>query len=304
MITKRTHRGLTWIDLESPTQDEIRSVAKEYHLNPLVVHELSAPTLKPKVDLYENYIYLILHFPRFRRDIRSASDQEIDCIVAKKFLITVRYTPSEAMLLFSKLFEASAVLDKSGFGQHAGFIFFHMVSKLYETLLNELAAVTESLREIENKIFSGEEREMVRALSRTSRDLLHFQRSLSLHRDVLQSFEEAGTRLFGEDFAFHLRALVGDYYRVEHAVESSAAFLSELRETNNSLLSTKQNEIMKTLTILAFIALPATTVLSLFQIESAARPIVGGRFDFWILLLLVGGIALSLFTWFRHKNWL
>lgn len=304
MVTKHSHRGLVWIDLESPMQDEIRAVAKEYHLNPLVVHELSAPTLKPKVDLYESYIYLILHFPRLRRDRNSAQDHEIDFIIGKKFLITVRYTPSEAMLLFTKLFEASAVLDKSGFGGHAGFIFFHMVSKLYESLLNELAAVTESMRQIENKIFRGEEREMVIALSRASRDLLDFKRSLALHRDVLQSFETAGTRLFGKEFAFHLRALIGDYYRVEHAVESNTAFLAELRETNNALLSTKQNEIMKTLTILAFIALPATTVLSLFQIESVSRPIVGNRFDFWILVLLLLGIAFSLYSWFRHKRWL
>ncbi len=304
MLTKHVHHTLVWIDLESPTQEEIRSVAKEYRLNPLVVHELSAPTLKPKVDLYEDFIYLILHFPKLRRGNRAEQDEEIDFIVGKKFLITVRYSGSEAMHIFSKMFETSAVLDKHGFGSHAGYIFFHMISKLYETLLHELAAVNEVLREIENQIFAGEEREMVMTLSKTSRDLLDFRRSLALHRDVLESFEVAGRKLFGNDFGFHLRTLIGDYYRVEHTVQSNSAFLSELRETNNSLLSTKQNEVMKTLTILAFIALPATTVLSLFQIETSARPIVGSRFDFWILVLLLIGIALSLYSWFRHKRWL
>jgi Mg2+ and Co2+ transporter CorA len=91
---------------------------------------------------------------------------------------------------------------------------------------------------------------------------------------------------------------------VEHAVSGNAEFLAELRETNNSLVSTKQNEIMKTFTILAFIALPATTVLSLFQIESDSRPIVGLPFDFWILVLLLIGIAFSLYSWFKHKRWL
>src|SRR3989344_6163983 len=128
-----------------------------------------------------------------------------------------------------------------------------MLGRLYESLLNELAAVKESLLQIENRIFEGEERAMVICLSKVSRDLLDFKRSLSLHRDVLESFEVAGRKLLGENFAFHLRTLVGDYSRVEHLVASNAAFLSELRETNNALLSTKQNEIMKTLTILAFI---------------------------------------------------
>ncbi len=304
MITKHPHRTLVWVDLESPTQDEIRAIAKEYNLNPLVVHELSAPTLKPKVDLYEDFIYLILHFPRFRRGNRTEQDEEIDFIIGKKFIITVRYSGSETMHVFSKMFEASAVLDKGGFGTHAGFIFFHMISKLYETSLHELTSVGESLRQIEDHIFAGEERDMVRALSRVSRDLLDFKRSLSLHRDVLESFEVAGRRLFGEDFGFHLRTLIGDYYRVEHSIQSNGAFLSELRETNNSLLGTKQNEIMKTLTILAFIALPATTVLSLFQINTVSRPIVGLPFDFWILVVMVGSIAIGLYLWFKHKRWL
>lgn len=303
MLTTHTHRLLTWVDLESPSHDEIRSVAEEYNLNPLVVHELSLPTLKPRVDLYRDYIYLILHFPRLRRN-RDESDQEIDCIIGKKFLITVRYGASETLHYVAKMFETSATLDKGNFGPHAGFIFFFVMSKLYEGLMHELSAVRESLRTVEDRIFRGEEREMVIALSRVSRDLLYFKRSLSLHRDVLESFEIAGRKLFGEDFAFHLRALVSDYYRVEHAVVGNNEFLKELRETNNALLSTKQNEIMKTLTILAFIALPATTVLSLFQIDSSSRPIVGMPFDFWALAALVGGIAFSLYSFFKHKKWL
>lgn len=304
MIRRQHHRNLVWVDLEAPTQDELRTIAKEYRLNPLVVRDLSSPTLKPKVDLYDGFIYLILHFPRFRGGAEDNSDQEIDCIIGKKFLITVREDANETVHLFGKLFEANSILDKETFGPHAGFIFFQLVRRLYETLMHELSAVKDSLRQIENQIFSGEERDMVIALSRVSRRLLDFKRSLSLHRDVFESLELAGRRQFGEEFRFELRALLSDYFRVEHAVESNMEFLAELRETNNSLLSTKQNEIMKTLTILAFIALPATTVLSLFQIETSARPIVGSRFDFWILLAIVGGIAFGLYQWFKRKKWL
>ena len=225
MLTKRAHRGLVWIDLESPTQEEIRGIAAAYQLHPLVVHELSAPTLKPKVDFYADFIYLILHFPRLRKNAertvqgsRGSGDQEIDFIIGKKFLITVRYGGSDTVQIFGKLFDASSVLDKRALGAHAGFIFFHLLGKLYENLLQDIGAVRETLGDIEYRIFEGEEREMVLSLSRVSRDLLDFKRSLSLHRDVLESFEVAGAKLFGENFRFHLRTLIGDYYRVEHAV--------------------------------------------------------------------------------------
>ncbi len=245
MITKYTNRGLTWVDLESPTQDEIRKIAMDYNLNPLVVHELSSPTLKPKVDLYQNFIYLILHFPRLRHN-KEEQDQEIDFIIGKKFFITVRYNANETLHLVSKMFETSATLDKGNFGQHAGFIFFLLLGKLYESLIHDLGSVRTSLRSIEERIYNGEERDMVVRLSEVSRDLLYFKRSIALHRDVLESFEVAGKKLLGEGFAFHLRTLVGDYTSVEHFVASNVEFLTELRETNNALLSSKQNEIMKT----------------------------------------------------------
>lgn len=303
MITKHTGRGLVWIDLESPSQEEIRSIAEDYRINPLVVRELSAPSQRPQVDLYEHFIYLILHFPTLRRGVLG-QDHEIDFVIGKKFLITVRYGTNETLHYVAKIFDANATLEKDDFGAHAGFIFFFLLGKMYASLIHELSAVHESLRAIEERMYSGKERDMVVSLSRVSRDLLSFKRSLSMHRDVLQSFEVAGKKLFGEKFGFHLRTLLGDYFRVEHAVLNNTAFLSELRETNNALLSTKQNEIMKTLTILAFIALPATTVLSLFQIDTVSRPLIGRPFDFWILVFMLVCIVFGLYRWFKHKNWL
>jgi magnesium transporter len=79
--------------LFSPTIDEIRQVVNEYNIHPLVAHELNIPTLRPKVDLYDNFIYLILHFPTFRNvdGKKVIKQQEIDFIVGKNFLITTRY---------------------------------------------------------------------------------------------------------------------------------------------------------------------------------------------------------------------
>ncbi len=303
MITKHTNRGLSWIDVESPTQDEIRALAKEYSLNPLVVHELSAPSVKPKVDLYKDFIYLILHFPRFRRDRNSEQSQEIDFIVGKKFLITVRYSGNEVLHVFAKLFEASAVLGKGDFGTHTGFVFSRMIERLYESVLNELSVGSDSMRDIEQKIFDGKERQMVIALSKLSRNLLETKRALALHRDVLESFAVAGKMLFGESFAFQLQTLIGSYGRVENAVDSNLALLAELRETNNSLLDTKETETMRIITVIAFLTLPASVVTNFFQMSTAHTPIVGGPFD-WLIIVsftLLGTALLFLLA--KRRQW-
>ena len=161
----------------------------EYDINPLVAEELLSPTLKPKVDFYRDYIYLILHFPAFRHTHQNTqSNQEVDFIIGKDHLITTRYDTIDPLHKFSKVFETDSILDKSDIGTHAGFVFFFMIKKLYKSLEHELEYIDDALETIEDEIFEGREKEMVVSLSIVSRDLLNFKQAMRTHKEVLDSF--------------------------------------------------------------------------------------------------------------------
>lgn len=302
MITRYSHKNLTWVDLESPTQDEVRAIMNEFHINPLAADELLAPTLKPKVDVYENFIYLILHFPAFKHSNTLSQNQEVDFLIGKDFLITTRYDTIDPIHKFSKVFEVNSILDKSDMGTHAGYLFFYMIKKLYKSISHELEFLENNLDDIEEEIFRDREREMVVEISKASRQLLNFKQALIAHKDVLASFESAGKSFFGESFGYHLRTITGEYYRVENEIKFNSETAAELRETNNSLLSTKQNEVMKNLTLMTFLALPLTLVASIFGMNTNL-PFVGGDNDFYIVLSIMGAIAIPLFLFFRFKRW-
>ena len=93
MKTVHRYKSLTWVDLESPTTEEVRSIMGEYNVDPLVGEELLTPTVRPKVDLYPNLIYMILHFPALAHMARST--REIDFVIGKEFIITTHYGPIE-----------------------------------------------------------------------------------------------------------------------------------------------------------------------------------------------------------------
>lgn len=304
MRTTHSHGHITWVDLENPTSEEIRTLIEERGIPSLVAEELLSPTLKPKVDLYPSCIYLILHFPAFRHTHRRSSSQEIDFVVGKDFLITTRYDTVDPLHKFSKVFEVNSILDRSDIGTHAGFVLFYMLRKLYRAVEHELEYLADELRVIEGRIFSGQEKAMVFELSRVQRTLLSFRQALRPHEEILESLERAGERFFGEEFRFHLKGISGEYFRVHNNIRALADSLQELRETNNSLLSTKQNEIMKVLTVVAFITLPLSLLLALFQIDAVARPIVGLENDFWIIVGIMAGVGLPLLIFFKFKKWL
>ena len=303
MLSRHNYRGITWVDLESPTPSEVRQVMGEFNIHPLVGEELLTPSFKPKVDRYDQSLYLILHFPTFGSRFSGAT-QEVDFVLGQNFVITTRYGSMDPFLRFSKIFEANSLLDRTDIGVHAGFVFIYMLRNLYRELDQELESLSLDMRRIEERIFAGQEREMVFELSRVSRAFLNFRQCLSPHGSVLESLETIGARIYGQDFVYSLKSVLSDYYRITNGLMSQRDALLELRDTNNSLLSTKQNETSKHLTMMAFVTFPLALLTSVFGMETTYLPIVGRPGDFWIIIGMMSLITIGFFFFFKYKKWL
>ena len=278
---------------------------EEYSIHPSIAEELLLPTVKPRVERYgDAMIYLILHFPAFKHTHGSQKNQEVDFILGKDFLITTRYDTIDPLHKFAKVFEVNSILDKGDIGEHAGYVFYYMIKKLYRAIGHELEYVRDALDAIEQQIFSGKEREMVFEISKISRELLNFKQALVLHHNVLESFEKNAREFYGDDFVHQLRSILGEYYRIQNEVTTNLDFMSELRETNNSLITTKQNEIMKILTIMAFTTFPLSLFASIFGMNTKTLPLTGFEGDFWVIIGIMVGATLFFFSFFKYKRWL
>jgi magnesium transporter len=304
MLKTQEYKGLKWVDLENPTREEIREVMDTYHINPIVGEELLTPTLKPKVDLYPEYIYLVLHFPAFKHTHSSKNEQEIDFVIGKKFLITTHYETVDPLLEFSKVFEVNSILDRGEMTTHAGYIFYFMIKSLYKALGHELDYVNDQLLTIEGRIFAGNEKAMVGELSKISRELLHFKKALNPHRDILESFALASGKIYGNEFSYHAQDISGAYFRTSESIVANIEFLNELRATNDSLLSTKQNETMRVLAIVSFILLPMTLITSLFGISSNYVPFLSNQNGFYLVLIFIALSGIFVFLFFKWRKWL
>ena len=303
-----THKGITWIDLENPTLDEARQLISTYGIDPLVADELLSPTVRSRVDLHKNFIYLILHFPALstKRTLHFEKRvQEIDFIIGKDFIITTHYDTLDSMHDFSRIFEVNSILDHSDMSEHGGYVFFYMIQHFYKELMDKIDDIRETLQEVEDHIFSGKESKMVLELSRLNRLLLANKEAIALHKEVLESFEIAGLEFFGKEFKYHLRRIIGEYYKVNSATESTRDYLHELRDTNDSLLSTKQNEIMKNLTVVNFVFLPLALIAGIFGMKAAYIPtFISQKYDFIAILSLMVILSVSMVIYFKGKKWL
>jgi magnesium transporter len=303
MISKYTYKKLTWIDLETPTQDEVTSILEEYRLPSLLGEELIAPIPRSKVERYPDSIALVLHFPTLHRVKREKSEQEVDFIIGKNFVITAHDEPVDALNEFSKLFEINSALGESIPSEHAGHLFYFMIREMYRHTLLELESISGAIRDIERKLFEGDEHHMVAAISKQNRSLVDFQQTLRFHREVLSSFERAASDFFGEAFSYYLGAITGEFNKVEQMLKGERETISDLRDTNDSLLASKTNDIMKKLTIMNFIMLPLGLITWIFAMHSDIV-YIKGMDDFLLVLGSMALIAIAMYIYFKNKKWL
>lgn len=304
MIQRHEFKGSTWIELDHPTAEEVKEILSEYDLHPHIGRELTSPSLKQRVEGYDDHLYLILHFPAFKHTHKEENVQEVDFVIGKNYVITVKYDTIDSLHKFSKLVEVDSILRKDDKYDDPSFIFFGIMHEIYRSLLEEIAYLEDKLEDVEANIFKEHEREMVFALSKVARNFLDLKKIIEQHKEVLDDLGRLGGAVFGEQFERSASLLKVDYYKVRNLIKSNLELVQELRDTNDSLLNTKQNEVMKTLTILAFVTFPLSLIAAIFGMNTTGMPFMGSPYDFWIVILIMCSAAGCMFLYFKHKHWL
>lgn len=279
-------------------------VMEEFSIPSLVTEEAISSTLHAKVELYDNLIYMILHFPPSRVGNDKNTEQEIDFIIGKDFLITVHYESIYSIEQFAKAFESQNAFEGEMRISNGGFLFIKMMKQFYQHSLHKLDDLTKTIKEIEYYIFNGHEDLMVKKISSTGKKLLDFKQALRFHRDILQSYVHASVKLFGEDYRYYAEIVTSEFNKVNSLLESNRDALSELQRTNDSLLSTKTNDTMRTFTILTFVMMPLTIITGIFGMNTGDINFINNKNDFFFVIGAMVLTGLVMFTFFKLRKWL
>jgi magnesium transporter len=300
MITTRAFMGQVWTDLNSPTKEEVDSLILTQNISPAIAKDLLAPTPTQYAEEDSQTIYTVLHIPTFERSHSAQSNQEVDFIISANGVITARYDSVDALHYFAKQMEVNEILN-TGDNSH---LFFGMMKEIYKFLADELAYMEDWMKEIEKNIFEGQEKAMVFTISNAGRNILNFRRMIDPHGNVFTFLAETGKEKFGDQFGTEAKMLVEHWRRIMRRVNNQMDLVMELRETNNSMLSTKQNEIMKNLAVIGSVLLPLTIIGQLFGLSIHTFPLMDHPYAFWIILGFMAVIMLISLVYAKVKKWM
>ncbi len=306
MIDRYTHNSLTWLDVLNPTTEEVHDLLAECAIPPEFAGDLTTMTPRTEAVGKKGVLKITLDWPLVKRtDIDHP--HEIKFIVTKTHLVTIRFEDIEAMHRFGKEFEVMCMLkNKNGKAKKGSPIglFFTMLNNLYDDLNNKLEYMEARISEIETNIFKDMEKEMVFEISAAARRLIAFRQTLGAHEKALELLRSEITTAFPGKHDLDVDNLEHHYRHVNRSLHALISTLDDLRDTNNSLLTTKQNEVMKIFTILAFITFPLTLFTSMFGMNTATTPIVGQEGDFWLILSIMAIVSIAFFAYFKYKKWI
>jgi magnesium transporter len=299
-------QNLIWIDLVDPDKKDIKYLEKTFKFHPFVLKELLSPTLRPKVEDYDGYLFMILHFPIYSPDEKITRSMELDFLLTHDALITIRYDKIQPLQEFWK--KCREGKDLPALRNSPALLLHCILQELNNFSLRQIDHITKKIDDVEKKIFkikrTKEEKETVEKITLIRRDILDFRRTIKPQAAILKSLKTRGIEFFGKRMLPYFIDIMGDYSGVWDLLENHKETIESLQEANDSLLSNKTNMVMKILTVFAVIVFPLTLLAAIFGMNTKYLPLVGMEHDFWMILgIMIIGTAIMLVV-FKAKKWL
>ncbi len=295
----------TWIDINKPSEHDIKYLKKRFSIHPLVLDELINPSPRPRVEPHQNYVFMVLYYPMYNVETRETSSRELNIIVSKKAIITSHHQtiPPLKTLFDNCKFQKQA--RKTYLSEGTGQILYYVLSAFWKNCFKKLEKINERIDNIQKDIFSGKEKEMVLEISLVKTDIINFWRIIEPQKEVVESLLKEGLEFFGKPLLPYFSDILGTYERVSNALETKKETILALEDTNQSLLSTRINEIMKILTIFSVILLPLTLIASIWGMNfPLSLPLTDSPIGFWTISGIMLVISIIMIIYFRKKKWL
>jgi len=298
-MTEQKIKNVTWISIIRPTAKDIQILNDRFpELHPLIAEDLAAPTIRPShVEMHDHHLYMVLHFPNFLEDQGKVISHEIDFILIGDTLITVQY--EDDRLLGSICTECvSAKAINAEYGKTVAHLLYFILHKFFSFSLKELDQIQERIDAIEDDVFEGFEKEILHDISVLKRNVLDFRRAVKPQQLTLESLAIQGSQLYGEKVKPLLTELVNEYLKVWNLLENHKEALDALYETNNALLVSKTNEIIRVFTVLAFITFIPTMIANFYGMN-IHLPYADNPLAFWIVTSIM--VIVTAVVWYMLK---
>jgi magnesium transporter len=295
--------GIRWIHIESPRMSDRDWLEENFDFHPLDYEDVYSRNNRPKLDQYDDYVFIVLHFPLFEKETQRVLTAEMDLFMGPDYLITlpnIHFPPLAAMF---ERYREKPDLREATFSKGTGYLLYKIVDTCVDASFPMLRKMEMKLDRIEDDIFEGRSGEIVRDISEAKQEIINFRRIMRPQRAVLRDLERTKQRYLQEELEIYFDDISDAAERIWDTLENHKEVIEALESTNESVLSHRLNDSFRILTAVSVVLLPLTLIASIFGMNVPV-PGQNAEFAFLGIMLLMGILLVALVAYFRRRGWL
>jgi magnesium transporter len=294
---------IRWVNIEQPRHSHRAWLEERFDFHALDYEDVFSRNQRPKIDEYDDYLFIVLYFPRFDKHVGRLNAAELDLFVGPDFLVTLPNQPLQPVEYLFERCRANDELREQWFSKGSGYLLYKIVDACVDASFPMLAKMGNKLERIEDEIFEGRSKEVVRDISNVKQEIINFRKIVRPQRAVFTDLERTKQRYLADDLDVYFDDINDASERVWQMLETYKETVEALEATNESVLSHQLNDVLRVLTVLTVVFLPMTLVASIFGMNVHV-PGEGDVAPFWVIvvaLILLGG---AMIAFFRRRRWL
>ena len=295
--------GLTWIHLDAPEQDVSTELAERFGWHALDVEDVHSKRQRPKIDEYPDYIFGVLPFPFYDKAVQRLNAAELDFFLGQGYLATL---PTVELLPVTRLFsrcEEDEELRDQLFSKGSGYLLYHVLDDLFDYCGPILDKVGHKLDSVEDDMFEVRAEDVVRDLSNVKQEIISFRKIIKPERSALRLLERQVERFLPEHLELYFDDIVDASERIWDVLDNYKEVVEALEDTNESVISHRQNDVLRVLTVVTVILLPLTLISGIFGMN-VHFPGFDTAAAFWAIVGFMLALVIGLTAFFRLKRWL
>jgi magnesium transporter len=304
-VLELTASGLTWVNVVAPDLDAAQALAGRFGWHPLDVEDIVSKRQRPKIDDYEDdgYLFGVLHFPSYDKRIQRLNAAELDFVVGKDYLVTM---PNRELLPVTRLFgrcDDDSVFREQLFARGTGRLLYEVLDDLFDYCFPILDKIGHKLDTVEDEMFEGRAEDVVRDISNVKQEIISYRKVIKPERPTLRVLERRVNRFLPEELELYFDDIVDAAERIWDQLDNYKEVVEALESTNESVISHRQNDVLRLLTLISVTMLPLTLITGIFGMN-VLYPGEGSTVAFWAILAALIVTLVGMVAFFRWKRWL
>ncbi|MDX2225679.1 MAG: magnesium/cobalt transporter CorA [Verrucomicrobiae bacterium] len=294
-------KGLhVWIDLENPTPEESRLVLEDmFQFHPLAIEDCIQESSLPKVDDYEDYVFLVMHAVSFnRQDLFSAI--ECNLFIGREFLVTYHVEPMRSIsVTMEKCRKMQMGIAKAP--DRLVHAILDMMVNNYNQVLDELSL---ELQEVEDNIFTVEEKDLMSSILRAKRELETLSQTIRPQRDVIGRLGMGELKVIRSPALPYYRDIHGHLQKIDGQISSYKEQLFLTMDVYLNKVANKTNDIIRVLTILTAVTTPIMIVGTWYGMNFDGMPELHSRSGYFTAMVVTLVSTAGIIGWMKWKKYI